>query len=300
MRRHYLTLDVFTLTRCRGNPLAVVLEPEGLDTAAMQTIAREFNYPETVFVLPPDDPAHRARLRIFTPATELPFAGHPTVGTALALARVRGGGQQSFIVEEKVGPVSCETMLRDGDCGEASFALPQLPARVGEAPEAAAMAAALGLAGTDIGGDLPSGCWSAGVPYVFTPVRTLAAMEKARPDPACFEDVFGIPGIIGRGKAFLFSRDTAEPGNDFHVRMFAPGMGIPEDPATGSAAAALAGLLATEAGLGDGTHTVRIEQGYEMGRASLMVLTLTIAGGKLAGGRIGGGAVVVCEGKIEA
>src|SRR5690348_13672345 len=108
MRRHYVTLDVFTLQRFAGNPLAVVFESDGLDTAAMQVIAREFNFPETVFVLPTSIPAHRAALRIFTPKNELPFAGHPTVGTAVALARAEGGKKQKFVLAEKVGPISCE------------------------------------------------------------------------------------------------------------------------------------------------------------------------------------------------
>jgi len=297
MRRRFVTLDVFTLKRFSGNPLAVVFEPDGLDTAAMQTIAREFNYPETVFVLPPDDPARRARLRIFTPANELPFAGHPTVGTAVALARTSGGKSQSFIVAEKVGPVPCEVTMRDADSGEATFTLPQLPAESGTVAEPGAMAAALGLDPADIGGDLTAGRWSAGVAFVLLPIKSLAAMAKAQPDPARFDSTFGAGGP---GRAYLFCRETSDQGSDFHARMFAPAMGIPEDPATGSAAAAFAGLIAAQARLGDGSHRFRIEQGYEMGRPSQIDLTLTIAGGKLTKGTIGGGAVVTCEGTIEA
>src|SRR5690349_24562954 len=107
MRRRFVTLDVFTTRRFAGNPLAVVLDPDGLDTAAMQTIAREFNLSETVFVFPPADKANRAKLRIFTPARELPFAGHPTVGTAVLLGRIDGGGQRTFAMEEQVGLVPC-------------------------------------------------------------------------------------------------------------------------------------------------------------------------------------------------
>src|SRR6185312_3590254 len=297
MRRRFVTLDVFTLKRFCGNPLAVVLEPDGLETAAMQAIAREFNYPETVFVLPAADAKHRARLRIFTPAAELPFAGHPTVGTAVALARAAGGARQQFVLEEKVGPVACEAALRDGDSGEATFVLPALPSRTGDAPDAARMAAALGLEERDIGGDLAPGLWSAGLPFVFVPVRSLAAVTKARPDAGRFKSTFAIGGPA---KAYVFCRETAERGHDVHARMFAPAMGIPEDPATGSAAAALGGLLTAQGGLGDGTHRIRIGQGYEMGRPSLIELTLTIADGKLTRATIGGGAVVVCEGVIEA
>jgi trans-2,3-dihydro-3-hydroxyanthranilate isomerase len=274
----------------------VVLESQGLETAAMQSIAREFNYPETVFVLPAAAAGRFADLRIFTPAAELPFAGHPTIGTALALAR-GGAKRQDFVVGEKVGPVPCEVALRDADSGEASFVLPQLPARIGEAPDQDTMAAALGLESSDIGGDLKAGYWSAGLAFMFVPVKSLAGIAKARPQPGRFEAAFARDG---RAKAFLFCCEAMDQGSHFHARMFAPGMGIPEDPATGSAVAAFGGLLAGQSGLPDGTHRFRVEQGYEMGRPSQIDLTLTIEGGKLTGGRIGGGAVVVSEGAIEA
>jgi trans-2,3-dihydro-3-hydroxyanthranilate isomerase len=296
MRRRYVTLDVFTLQRFCGNPLAVVFESDGLDTAAMQAIAREFNFPETVFVLPATDKSHRANLRIFTPAAELPFAGHPTVGTAVALAR-GGAWQQTFTVAEKVGPVACEVTLRDADSGEASFTLPQLPAQVGDAPDRQAVAAALGMEPDEIGGELRGGQWSAGLPFMLVPVRSLAAIGKARSRADQFEAAFARGGP---GKAFLFSSETSEAGSHYHARMFAPAMGIPEDPATGSAVAAFGGLLAAQAGLGDGSHRIRVEQGYEMGRPSQIDLTLTIVGGKLTAGAIGGGAVIVTEGVIEA
>src|SRR5689334_21905947 len=166
MRRRFVTLDVFTLKRFAGNPLAVVFESDGLDTEAMQAVAREFNFPETVFVLPSADPAHRAALRIFTPKNELPFAGHPTVGAAVALARAEGGKRQKFVLTEKVGPISCEVDMRDADSGEASFVLPQLPTQVGQGPDTDAAAAALGISAADIGGAFSAGEWSAGVSFV--------------------------------------------------------------------------------------------------------------------------------------
>jgi len=298
MRRKFMTLDVFTRTRFAGNPLALVLDAQGLDTATMQTIAREFSHPETVFVLPPEDGAHRARLRIFTPASELPFAGHPTVGAAVGLARLSGGtGRQSFVLEENIGPVSCAAQAYDADSGQAEFKLPRLPADVGDVPDLGAMAGALGLSPNDIGGDYPSARWSAGVAFTFVPVRSLAAMSRARPDPATFEKVFGIGGP---GMVFVISTETAEPGHHLHARMFAPGRGIAEDPATGSAVAAFAGLHAAHRKPGNGEHRLAIEQGYEMGRPSLMNLSLTIAQGALTAASIGGGAVVVTEGAIEA
>src|SRR6185503_1119881 len=142
MRRRFVTLDVFTDKRFAGNPLAVVLEPEGLETAAMQTIAREFNLSETVFVFPPADKANRAKLRIFTPARELPFAGHPTVGTAVLLARLDGGdAAREFVLEEKIGPVSGGGKPA-GEGGRAPFDIPRLSSRGAELPNPAAMAAA--------------------------------------------------------------------------------------------------------------------------------------------------------------
>lgn len=298
MRRRFVTLDVFTEHRFAGNPLAVVLEPQGLDTPQMQAIAREFNHPETVFVLPPQDPAHRARLRIFTPAAELPFAGHPTVGTAVLLGRIDGGGQRRFVVEEGVGPVSCDTTMSDRDSGRAAFALPLLPVEHGAGPDAGAAAAALSLDPADVGFDgFRPARWSAGMAQNFIPVRSLAAIARARPDPVRFAAAFAVEG---RDVAYLYCGEVAEAGHHFHARMFAPGLGVREDPATGSAAAGFAGLLAASGRYADGEHTVRIEQGYEMGRPSVIDLALTMRGGKLAAATVGGGAVVVTEGAIEA
>jgi trans-2,3-dihydro-3-hydroxyanthranilate isomerase len=296
MQRRFATLDVFTQRRFAGNPLAVVLEGEGLDTAAMQQVAREFNHPETVFVLPPQDKAHRARLRIFTPARELPFAGHPTVGTAVLLALQDGsapGGE--LVLEESIGPVRCTIENIGADRGRVRFLLPQLPAEAGPAPDDAALATALSLAPADIGfdGHRPSR-WSAGNPFSFVPLAGLAAMARARPNSPAFDAAFDGIG------ALLYCRETAEPGHDFHARMFAPHLGVLEDPATGSAAAAFAGVVARSAGLPDGDHTLRIEQGYEMRRPSVIQLAMTLQGGRLTAASIGGGAVLVTQGTIEA
>src|SRR5262245_38381966 len=148
MRRHFVTLDVFTDTRFAGNPLAVVTDAQGLDGDAMQAIAREFNLAETVFALPPADPTHRASLRIFTPAMELPFAGHPTVGTAVLLG---GEAPCTIVLEEKIGAIRCEVEPLGDGCGFARFDLPKLPEEVGQAPDAGKIAGALGLAAGDLG-----------------------------------------------------------------------------------------------------------------------------------------------------
>ena len=290
MRRRFATLDVFTDRRFAGNSLAVVLDAQALDAAAMQAIAREFNHPETVFVFAPADPAHRARVRIFTPARELPFAGHPTVGTAVLLG-ARDGGGGDIMLEEGIGAVRCTVESTSGG-GSARFAIPQLPTEAGPAADDAAIAAALSLAPDDIGEGRPAR-WSAGLPFTFVPIASLAAMARCRPDLAKFDAAFGAGAAV-----YVFCKETVEPGHHFHARMFAPGMGVPEDPATGSAAAAFTGLLARR--LSDGTHTVVIEQGYEMGRPSLIRLTAEDAAGRLVSASIGGNAVIVTEGTIEA
>jgi trans-2,3-dihydro-3-hydroxyanthranilate isomerase len=297
MRRRFISLDVFTGKRFAGNPLAVVLEAEGLDGATMQAVAREFNLSETVFVLPPAARTHRARLRIFTPATELPFAGHPTVGTAVLLGRIDGKARSEMILEEGVGDVRCLVEPVDAERGRAKFELPRLPEEIGPAAETARIAAALGLTADEIGFDrfVPS-CWSAGADYTFVPVRNLAAIRNCRVDRAHWD-------AIDRGApagAFVFCRESVESGHAFHARMFAPSFGIAEDPATGSAAAAFAGLLARCEALADGEHAFRIEQGYEMGRPSLIDLSISIKQGELVSAAIAGEAVLVAEGAIEA
>jgi trans-2,3-dihydro-3-hydroxyanthranilate isomerase len=298
MRRRFVTLDVFTDKRFAGNPLAVVLEPDGLDTGAMQRIAREFNLSETVFVQPPESKAHRAKLRIFTPGRELPFAGHPTVGTAVLLARLDGGdSEREFMLEEKIGLVPCRVKPSGPDSGHATFDIPRLPVKEADTPDTAAMAAAFDLSAADCALEgFAAERWSAGNPFTMFPVRGLDAIGRCRVDLARFDEAFGGGA---HAAAFVFCRETSERGNAFHARMFAPVMGVHEDPATGSAAAAFSGYLAAHGGYKDGEHMVRIEQGYEMGRASLMQLTLRISGGKLTGASIGGGAIVVTEGTIE-
>src|SRR5262249_6840391 len=153
-------------------PLAVMLEPEGLDTTAMQTIAREFNLSETVFVFPPESTSQRARIRIFTPVSELPFAGHPTVGTAVLLGRLDGGANtRDFVLGLSVGPVPCR-VTPNAEGGRAVFDLPRLPEEIGAASDNAAIAAALGIDAADIGFDgFKAARWSAGAPYTIVPVR---------------------------------------------------------------------------------------------------------------------------------
>ncbi|MBQ0823370.1 PhzF family phenazine biosynthesis protein [Microvirga terrae] len=301
MSRRFVTLDVFTSERFAGNPLAVVLEAEGLDTAGMQRIAKEFNLSETVFVLPPSEPRQRADIRIFTPARELPFAGHPTVGTAVLLALLDQNGEPgaaAFGLKEQVGIVPCAVEVQGATSGTARFRLPRLPFVWGEGKDSATCAWALGLDPTDIGFDrhVPSR-HSAGVAYDLVPVSSLEALAKSKPQGEAFDKAFG---DSDHPAPYVYARIPEADGLRFRARMFGLGMGIAEDPATGSAAAAFAGALMQCEPLGDGEHNIVIEQGVEMGRPSEIVLQMVIKDGALASAEIGGSAVMVSRGEILA
>lgn len=299
MHRRYAILDVFTDEALTGNPLAVVLEAEGLDEARMQAIAREFNLSETVFVLPSREPRHRARLRIFTPARELPFAGHPTIGTAILLALESGSAADAlaFGLEEEIGIVPCVVEIRGERAGHARFRLPKLPTFDGDAPDEIATAWALGLAPSEIGfARHVTSRHSAGVPFCFVPLASREAVTRASPRHEAFEKAFG--GNGRRAAAFVYTRETVGEGRHFHARMFGQGLGIREDPATGSAVAAFAGALMQCEPLGDGEHAFVIEQGFEMGRPSLIELSMTLRHGALVAAEIGGTALVVAEGRL--
>ena len=302
MQLQFHILDVFTDRRFTGNPLAVVLDADRLDGERMQSIAREFNLSETVFVLTPQQGAHTARVRIFTPAAEMPFAGHPTVGTAALLAELKapsaqGQGDALVVLEEVIGIVRVGVRLRAGAPPYAEFDAPKLPEDAGAAPPTDELAAALGLIPAEIGFEnhRPT-TFSAGNSFVFVPVASLEAIGKAQVAPQHWATVMRRQGHTG---AFLYCRQTVHKTAAFHARMFAPDSGVPEDPATGSAAAAFAGVVHRFDPLPDGAHKRSLEQGYEMGRPSLIELSLQVEGGKLAAVRIGGHAVRVAEGRIE-
>jgi trans-2,3-dihydro-3-hydroxyanthranilate isomerase len=302
------TLDVFTENRFAGNPLAVVLGADDLiaanDVKRMQTIAREFNLAETVFVGPPRNPMNSARIRIFTPASELPFAGHPTVGTAVLLAelngegRARGPGGLTIALEEEIGLVRVDVSARAGKATRGVFSIPQLPERIEWRPDMAGISRALGLDALDIGfGAHGPTAWTAGVPFAFVPLKGLEAMAKVTiADAAAWQAAFG---FTGRSAVYVYTRETHDPAAHVRARMFAPKLGVSEDPATGSAAAAFAGPAVLFERPEDGRHQLIIEQGYEMGRPSEIVLDLDVVGGLLRGASIGGAAVMVSEGTIR-
>ena len=297
MARRYCVFDVFSDKVLSGNPLAIVLDSDGLDTGTMQGIAREFNLSETVFVAPAEHAAHTAALRIFTPTRELPFAGHPTVGTAVCLAEQRFGEdcdrQDAVIVlEEKIGNVRCGVILDKGS-GFAEFDIPQLPSQLAcDLPkDELADIVGLDVAEMTFENHRPAR-WSAGLPFNFVPVQGLGALATAKVGP-------GGHDILGEHGVFVYTRETVGHDHHFAARMFAPDLGASEDPATGSAAAAFAGIVHQFDDLPDGEHELLIEQGFDMGRPSIIRVECFVTRGELHRVRIGGHAVKVAEGKLR-
>ncbi|MCS3903370.1 trans-2,3-dihydro-3-hydroxyanthranilate isomerase [Methylohalomonas lacus] len=296
---NYYTLDVFTERVFGGNPLAVIPDAPDLDTGLMQSIAREFNYPETVFVRPAEHPDALRRLRIFTPQSELPFAGHPTIGTAQLLAEIGmapapASDVTEFLLEEGIGQVPI-TLQHDHNGGCFTWlTLPQLPEAGLQAPPAARLANMLGLAPEQIGAHgMPVQTGSAGVPMTLIPLRDRQALRDCVLDLHCWRDLLANSDAA---QVYLFCRGDDASGVDFHARMFAPALGVPEDPATGAAAAAFAGYLwhATRSA----GHYV-IAQGEDMLRPSRLHIELSAAGDHLQRVRVGGRAVRVCHGQMR-
>jgi trans-2,3-dihydro-3-hydroxyanthranilate isomerase len=304
MARNFAIYDVFTDKALSGNGLAVVFDSEGLDTAQMLAIAREFNQSETVFVAPAVHAAHSASLRIFTPNEEMPFAGHPTVGTAIAITEHRFGDSKDVdavvVLEEKIGPVRCG-VVRKPSGWFAEFDVPKLPVQMPLEVDTALLAAALDLDPQDVGFEnhVPS-LWSAGVAYCCVPVRDLDAAARARAT-GNLKELLPKDANGRTACPYVYCRETQHHEASFHARMFAPWNGIPEDPATGSAAAAFIGAVHHF----DQPHGTSwgglIEQGVEMGRPSLIALELELGGdGALTSARIGGHAVKTAEGLLLA
>lgn len=304
MARPYCIYDVFTGTKLAGNPLAVIFEADGLADDAMQAIAREMNLSETVFVQRADNPAHSARIRIFTPARELPFAGHPTVGTAVALAeRQHGGAGASLslvtVLEENVGPVRCAVLLSPHAPGFAEFDLPRKSRAVNTLPGRQQIADALGVAPAEIGFEnhVPS-LYSAGVPFLLVPLHDLGTVGRVDFNPQLWEAL--APMADGQlASAYVYCRGGVNHEARFHARMFSADMGIHEDPATGAAVAAFSGAIHHFDSLPDGHHALIVEQGVEMGRPSHIHLHIDAEGGEIATARIGGAAIRIASGTLE-
>jgi trans-2,3-dihydro-3-hydroxyanthranilate isomerase len=292
MQLKYLLLDVFTTERLKGNPLAVVLNADLLPAQRMQAIAGEFNLSETAFLMRPEAVKHTAAVRIFTPRVELPFAGHPTVGAAVALGlQTRSSAVR---LEEKVGLITCVMERVDKNVGFARFALPQMPSETGRAPDAGRIASTLGIGPEDIGcGLYHPAVYSAGLDFYLVPVRDADVLRRLKPERRGWNDLYP----LGHGAVYAFTETPGEQDNQIAARMFSPGMGLGEDPATGSAAAALIGLLARHGNPGQTELIVR--QGYEMGRQSRIFVQYRKEGDRLTHGGIGGHAVIVGEGMLD-
>ena len=300
MQRRFAVFDVFAERPMTGNQLGVVYDCDGLNTESMQTIAREFNVAETVFLSEAKEKGHSAAVRIFTTKNELPFAGHPTVGAAVAVAREQGvdqAGQGILMLEEKIGPVRCAVRF-EGNDAYAEFDLPAIAKQADPAQSRAAVAAALSLDETDIGFENHViSRFDGGLLYDLVPVSGLDAAARAKPVAGIWQEAFGDRHHCC---VYIYCRETAKHDNQFHARMFGPLDGFEEDPATGSAVASFAGAVARFDDLPEGTHTTRVEQGFEMGRPSLITLDIDMDGGAFTGGRIGGPVVEFARGHIEA
>ncbi|OYU40185.1 MAG: phenazine biosynthesis protein [Pseudorhodobacter sp. PARRP1] len=289
------TLDVFTDTAFSGNPLAVVLGADTLTTQQMQTIAREFNLSETIFVQAPQNPAHTARVRIFFPTAEIPFAGHPTVGCAIHLAsKTHSGDFETLItLEEEAGLVPV-IVNRSGAQITAEFTAPVVPFTVKTDLPRDLIAASLGLAPDQIGFAAHTPATHQGGPrFLYVPVDTLPTLARAKPHEPHWS------ALMARAKvdsAYLY---TPGPDCDYRARLFSPTAGIPEDPATGSASAILAAQLWASKAIRPGTTRLTLRQGIEMGRPSLIGLSIDASPQGPTAVRIEGSAVAVSSGHIR-
>jgi len=298
----FVTLDVFTDKMFGGNPLAVLPDARGLSTKQMQAVAREFNFSETTFVLPPEDENNTRKVRIFTPQSEIPFAGHPNVGTAVALARMGLLGEvvasQRILFEEGAGVVS---LFLHGDVdmiNAAEFIAPVINQFEDEVPADEA-AKALGLSPDKIVTEHHLPCiLSVGVRFLYvelTDLEALAASEAAQGPVTRISAARGLDGVF----TYVRLNEKSKNGVDIRARMYAPVHGVMEDPATGSANAGLANLLASLNGDQDATLEWNVSQGIEMGRPSRLHVTAERRGGKIVEIRVTGGAVVACRGQID-
>lgn len=296
MSHRFFIVDVFTERAFGGNQLAVLPDAQGLSDAQMQALAREFNFSESTFVLPPNLPGHSHRVRIFTPAAELPFAGHPNIGTAVVLAASAGPGAAQFMFEEGVGTVAVEATAQAGK----GFAKLMLDAKLDIQPltlATDAIATMLALPVDQIGPHKPWAATVGGPRVCCIPLTSGEAVARARFDTAVWERL--LPAGSWARDVYAIAGDFA-PGGRIKVRLWAPSFGIAEDPATGSAAGTLAASLAQMLPDPSGRFAWTVEQGAEIGRPSLIEAEAEKQGGKVVRIRVGGHAVLVAEGTLSA
>jgi trans-2,3-dihydro-3-hydroxyanthranilate isomerase len=286
----FVQVDVFTTTPFGGNQLAVFTDAQGMSDAQMQAIAREMNFSESTFVFPPDDPQHDAKVRIFTPGQELPMAGHPTVGTGFVVGSERG--RNSLVFELGVGPTAVTVELGDGMTGAATMQqrVPEFWDAKLDAVDAAGL---VSLGAQSVHETLPILCGSAGVEYVYLPLRSRADVAAARPNVLAMEAHFG---EAFHRAVFVFAVEP-DATSDVRGRMFFLVNGAPlEDPATGSAAGPLGGYLVAQHALPAGR--IRLQQGYEMGRPSDINIDVACSAEAVESVHVGGGVVKVAEGEL--
>jgi trans-2,3-dihydro-3-hydroxyanthranilate isomerase len=300
-------LDVFTDHLFGGNQLAVVLDGRGLSSETMQAIAKEMNFSETTFVLPPDRPDTDVRMRIFTTGEELPIAGHPTIGSTFALARtgVLARGRDRFVFGLNVGPVPVDLTWKGDDL---SFAWMTQPNPVFDEPmtDRTKAAAALSLpAGAIAGTGLPVQVVSSGVPFLFVPLTTRSAVDNANVNRAALDDLLAAAGpSTGSGQAaphgvFLFSAERASDRATVYSRMFAPEIGVAEDPATGIASGPLGCYLVRHKVVPPERAGAMLSlQGAKMGRPSHVHISVELEKGEIARVRVGGESVLAGEGTL--
>jgi trans-2,3-dihydro-3-hydroxyanthranilate isomerase len=302
-RYRFIQADVFTEVIFGGNPVAVFPDAEGLNDDEMQKIAREMNLSETAFVLPPTDPRADVQVRFFTPSTELPFAGHPTIGTHVVLAslgRYQITGPVTRIWQQLRNSILPVDLITDGSGRTDRAVMTQEEARHGEVfQDKAKLAKALGLTVEDIHPDLPAQVFSTGLPGLIIPLTSLSAIQRITLNVGLFNEICRSMSVTG---AEVFTLETLDKAHHAHVRNFDPLVGILEDPATGSMAGALGAYLLANSVFpyefdASTTHMV-IEQGYEMGRPSLIEVEVDIVSGVITEVRVGGQVVIVIEGEV--
>lgn len=297
MKVKFFTCDVFTDTPFGGNQLAVFPDAVSIPETMLLSIAREFNFSETTFVYPPADVVHTKKVRIFTPGGELPFAGHPTVGTAVTLAAIGDipliGDETKIVFEELVGPVPVTIRSVNGIPAFAQLTAAKLPEFTTAVPTPEQLAEVLSLQREEIvDGQYPIQFVSVGFPFLYIPVKNRESLGRIRINLPAMER-------LKLKEIFVFTDDAEQEDFHFRARMFAPLLGIAEDPATGSAAASFAGYLSSMDELKNGTLKWNIEQGFEMGRPSLLYIEADKKEGAITAVRVGGNAVMVTEGVFE-
>jgi trans-2,3-dihydro-3-hydroxyanthranilate isomerase len=298
MQRRYITVDVFTDRAFGGNPLAVVLDTQGLTTAQMQAIATEFNYSETTFVLPAREAGHDAHVRIFTPVRELPFAGHPNVGTAFVLARQAATPPAHFAFEEGAGLVPIDILTEHGKVVGAELTAPQPLKRLSQV-SAAEAASLISLTPDDVASQRHAPqVVSVGTPFLVAEIHSREALRRAKPDAAAFARTFPRDGAFS---IYFYTSDVApaEAPGELQARMFFPGAsGLIEDPATGSATVAAAALFADIDPMQDGELRLTIGQGFDMGRPSLLLTRVVKQAGRILSAHVGGRCAPMMQGTL--